>query len=327
MDRQQNIVFEDAVKEGYLTKKGKKFKGWKRRYFVLRGERLEYFESQEDAAAASIALASMHGKSTSQASSNSTIKALMGVQPLGYIHLRGARVAKQKSQPNQQNDSESTSEYRHAIMITEQLTANNNEGTNSNTLRRSILCAESDIERDDWVFYIARHIEILRLNALEDNPTVQLNRTPSAPVLALSSVSQRQSKQETVEDVQKIETMVAPSSVIPTLPEPTPVPSSTATRQSKVLDWMRQSMQASSSETLNQTQAVQSKSKNVFGARIEDAIAFARIKEGYELPAVVYRCIEFLEKKNAFLEEGIYRLSGRSADIQYLRGRFERGKP
>ncbi|CAG8659810.1 10838_t:CDS:1, partial [Paraglomus occultum] len=51
-------------------------------------------------------------------------------------------------------------------------------------------------------------------------------------------------------------------------------------------------------------------SKTVFGVPLDQAIAVARIKEGYELPAVVYRCIEFLDVHNAALEEGIYRLNG-----------------
>lgn len=35
----------DARKEGYLTKKGKNFGGWKTRYFVLNGPVMEYYES------------------------------------------------------------------------------------------------------------------------------------------------------------------------------------------------------------------------------------------------------------------------------------------
>ncbi|ORZ32193.1 Rho GTPase activation protein, partial [Catenaria anguillulae PL171] len=48
----------------------------------------------------------------------------------------------------------------------------------------------------------------------------------------------------------------------------------------------------------------------VFGTPLEMAIAVSRIKEGVELPAVVYRCIEYLDAQNASNEEGIYRLSG-----------------
>jgi PH domain len=34
-----------GYKEGYLTKRGKNFGGWKSRYFVLQGPVLEYYES------------------------------------------------------------------------------------------------------------------------------------------------------------------------------------------------------------------------------------------------------------------------------------------
>ena len=36
---------QPGYKEGYLTKRGKNFGGWKTRYFVLQGPSLEYYES------------------------------------------------------------------------------------------------------------------------------------------------------------------------------------------------------------------------------------------------------------------------------------------
>jgi hypothetical protein len=38
-------VMQAGHKEGYLTKRGKNFGGWKTRYFVLQGPILEYYES------------------------------------------------------------------------------------------------------------------------------------------------------------------------------------------------------------------------------------------------------------------------------------------
>ena len=38
-------VSRDGYKEGYLTKRGKNFGGWKTRFFVLQGPVLEYYES------------------------------------------------------------------------------------------------------------------------------------------------------------------------------------------------------------------------------------------------------------------------------------------
>jgi hypothetical protein len=43
------------------------------------------------------------------------------------------------------------------------------------------------------------------------------------------------------------------------------------------------------------------------------------------LPAVVFRCIQYLEAKNADEEEGIYRLSGSSAMVKTLKDRFNTG--
>lgn len=38
-------ISREGYKEGYLTKRGKNFGGWKTRFFVLQGPQLEYYES------------------------------------------------------------------------------------------------------------------------------------------------------------------------------------------------------------------------------------------------------------------------------------------
>lgn len=37
--------------------------------------------------------------------------------------------------------------------------------------------------------------------------------------------------------------------------------------------------------------------RRVFNVPLEQAVAVSKVKEGYELPAVVYRCIEYLDAK------------------------------
>lgn len=59
--------------------------------------------------------------------------------------------------------------------------------------------------------------------------------------------------------------------------------------------------------------------KPVFGVPLADSLAIAQVAG---LPAIVFRCIEYLEAKNAEQEEGIYRLSGSSAVIKGLKERF-----
>lgn len=47
----------------------------------------------------------------------------------------------------------------------------------------------------------------------------------------------------------------------------------------------------------------------VFGVPLEEAVNRCRVRDGFELPAVVYRCVEYLQAKEAVKEEGLYRLS------------------
>ena len=57
----------------------------------------------------------------------------------------------------------------------------------------------------------------------------------------------------------------------------------------------------------------------MFGVTIEESLDVAQIAN---LPAIVFRCIQYLEAKKADQEEGIYRLSGSSAVIKSLKDRF-----
>ena len=60
----------------------------------------------------------------------------------------------------------------------------------------------------------------------------------------------------------------------------------------------------------------------VFGTALEESLEVAQIAN---LPAIVFRCIQYLEVKKADQEEGIYRLSGSSAVIKSLKDRFNSG--
>ena len=63
-------------------------------------------------------------------------------------------------------------------------------------------------------------------------------------------------------------------------------------------------------------------SRVVFGTTLEESLEVAQIAN---LPAIVFRCIQYLELKKADQEEGIYRLSGSSAVIKSLKDRFNSG--
>ncbi|KAG7093858.1 hypothetical protein E1B28_007496 [Marasmius oreades] len=112
-------VMQAGHKEGYLTKRGKNFGGWKTRYFVLQGPVLEYFDCR-------------------------------GGTHLGSINVTGAQIGRQQRNPSAAA-TDDEKEYRHAFLIVE---AKKGPGGNH---PRHVLCAESDVERDSWVEILVRY--------------------------------------------------------------------------------------------------------------------------------------------------------------------------
>jgi RalA-binding protein 1 len=63
--------------------------------------------------------------------------------------------------------------------------------------------------------------------------------------------------------------------------------------------------------------------RQAFGAPLAEAVRYnSPTDANVPLPAVVFRCIQYLDAKNAVLEEGIFRLSGSNVVIKQLRERF-----
>jgi RalA-binding protein 1 len=59
---------------------------------------------------------------------------------------------------------------------------------------------------------------------------------------------------------------------------------------------------------------------------LEEAVQLSKpMGVDVHLPAVVYRCIQYLDAKGAASEEGIFRLSGSNVVIKGLRERFNTG--
>ncbi|KAF9523051.1 hypothetical protein CPB83DRAFT_863513 [Crepidotus variabilis] len=126
-------VMQAGHKEGYLTKRGKNFGGWKTRFFVLQGPVLEYYDCR-------------------------------GGAHLGSIQITGAQIARQhRTEKAPNNDDEK--EYRHAFLIVE---AKKGPGGNH---PRHVLCAESDEDRDSWVEMLVRYYTGTYSDELVFNPS------------------------------------------------------------------------------------------------------------------------------------------------------------
>lgn len=66
--------------------------------------------------------------------------------------------------------------------------------------------------------------------------------------------------------------------------------------------------------------------KGVFGSNLEACLKLSShiYQHNYELPSVVYRCLEYLYKNHGLREEGVFRLSGSSTMIKTLQERFDK---
>lgn len=368
-------------KEGYLTKRGKNFGGWKARYFVLHGPELKYFESP-------------------------------GGPHLGTIKIYNAQIGKQSQNTGAQNqspsinDDDSDNQYRHAFLILEP------KKKDSSALVRHVLCAESDEERDAWVDALLQYVEKDSSEDETSNATSSRGQSQTHGKHAsstttksrlFSSGSKRSGKgadspdqdpSDTVQgfsydDAVAAEPPVHGPSFEKDLVKPSPTRSGSLTEN---LDTMNQNHQPgseqgqstshtskiisgptngaviqdagawgnkpatttkekkrsiwgfrtrSSSDLASQIQGGSESSANsghlsssierkgpvraVFGMPLAEAVQFCPpqgIGVDVELPAVVYRCIEYLRAKEAESEEGIFRLSGSNVVVKALKERF-----
>jgi RalA-binding protein 1 len=346
------------LKDGYLTKRGKNFGGWKARYFVLDGPIFKYYESP-------------------------------GGPHLGTIKLSSAQIGKQQQQtdhsPSRGEADDPENQYRHAFLILEP------KRKDSSSLVRHVLCAENDEERDEWVDALLKYVDIKDPEDEEHRnrehtrtssggsghvgkpkkKTHGIDRSQTLPDLqedGLRGVSYENTKQGNIPQNVRHKMSGTPSpptygrekDPMSQIPHSQSAKNISAPKNAHVIQdsgiWgNKQNMLAPVSDvkakkrsffgfgskprasTENQDAGGNDGQSNLsqmayeqhgpirpaFGATLGEAVRFNHPADvNIELPAVVYRCIEYLDAKNAAGEEGIFRLSGSNVVIKQLRERF-----
>ncbi|KAF1998020.1 hypothetical protein P154DRAFT_578307 [Amniculicola lignicola CBS 123094] len=329
-------------KEGYLTKRGKNFGGWKARFFVLDGPEFRYYES-------------------------------IGGAHLGTIKLHNAQIGKQSqqqaNQSPQRRDESEDNQYRHAFLILEP------KRKDSTSLVRHVLCAESDEERDAWVDALLQHVDWQE----EPSPTEAQavpNRSTGPPKGSTQEAprtkrrdspeienrdglrglsyentvaAQAPMRGPTHREAKESYTHSPKSSSFPndghqpTISGPTngaPIqnleawgnrmlaPTTVKDKKRSIFGFRsRGSSDLAPGQGVAQLQQqgpdriVQN--RNIFGIPLQEAVEYSQpIGVHAQLPSVVYRSLEYLRAKNASSEEGIFRLSGSNIVIKALRDRF-----
>lgn len=345
-----------AIKEGFLTKRGKNFGGWKERYFVLDGPVLKYFDMPQG-------------------------------NHLGQIKLQHAQIGRQSAQKTHEDDQDPESQYRHAFLILEP------KRKDSSTLVRHVLCAENDNERDEWVEALLQYVE--HGDGSEDKADRPNNKLKKSREVGGSGSSKHSKESKDHDDIRTVSYDEAPAGPAPSIgamgveeinrqhisPSPSNSTLSVAPSQSSGLAsphpdrshsgksqisaptngvvisdlsaWGSKLMapptekaakkrsiwgfrQRSSSDLDEKDKAQAALHQNpgerytlsraVFGASLEEAVHMTKpAGVDVSLPSVVYRCIEYLDAKMAWKEEGIFRLSGSNTVIKGLKERFNTG--
>lgn len=364
------------LKEGFLTKRGKNFGGWKARYFVLNEPVLRYYESP-------------------------------GGSLLGTIRLQNAQIGKQSqhSQSPSRSGEDSDSQYRHAFLILEP------KRNSPNSHVRHVLCAESDAERDVWVEALLHYVDgqagIDKSKYSAANVDGATNKLVKKSITKGQDIAAESPESETFNELRGVtyeSTVAAQKPIVQIVPEqrPTDSPSPTAPSISSAI--RAQGLNSSKTisgpsngtriedasawgaskaisgpqngakiedagawgnrqQTAPSTQSKEHKKRSnfwgfrdrhpsdlntahsnesslslpqqqnaermanvraVFGMPIAEAVQYCPPKGMPDvcLPAVVYRCLEYLEAQDGANEEGIFRLSGSSVVIKNLRDRF-----
>ncbi|KAK3300803.1 uncharacterized protein B0H64DRAFT_316110 [Chaetomium fimeti] len=343
-------------RNGYLTKRGKNFGGWKARYFVLDGPLLRYYETP-------------------------------GGAHLGTIKLQKAQIGKQAHHTNDGTPGqgapaeEGDNQYRHAFLILEP------KKKDPNSVTKHVLCAESDKERDLWVEALLRWIDYRDPEDEEQAKKDHANERngergngkkkvahpqgkPQQPQQGaaadenLIGVSYEATKQGDVphqggaakgkpyaQDHESTHSLSTASSYTISAPRDPQVISHTESWGSKLGMGLtpptqeekkarkrsffgfgpktrtssdgQDSLFGSDGGNSQPTGQYHGPVRQAFGATLAEAVRYnAPVDVRVPLPAVVYRCIQYLDTKNAIFEEGIFRLSGSNLVIKQLRERF-----
>ncbi|KAH4055990.1 hypothetical protein HBH49_047780 [Parastagonospora nodorum] len=336
-------------KEGYLTKRGKNFGGWKARFFVLDGPEFRYYEVE-------------------------------GGAHLGTIKLQNAQIGKQSQQQSNQSpqrkDDTEDNQYRHAFLILEP------KRKDSSSLVRHVLCAENDEERDAWVDALLQHVDwpedtspievpvpaaarlqktqhnqesprpsrkdspdqanLDRLQGLSYDDTIAAEAPVRGPHTreALASKPARGSPKNSTfaqDSSGHYPAISGPSNGAP-IKDAEFWGNKSSSGQTAVKDKKRSifgfrgrggssdlaPVQISSGQALGQVEyRAPPPNRSIFGIPLQEAVEYSQpAGVNVPLPAVVYRCLEYLQEKKAINEEGIFRLSGSNIVIKGLRERF-----
>lgn len=330
---------------GYLTKRGKNFGGWKARYFVLETIELRYFESPGGAHLGTIKLhnAQIGRQSHNELSSQSVEEdnqfrhAFLILEPKrkdSASHVRHVLCAESDKERDEWVTAllNAVDEISHlpsdSVSAVSAASASHSLGSRllSNPSTHSL---ERDLQNDDAQLRSVQYEETVAgavpIQGITSNsqrrevtPTVNVNKNSSANGQHSLNISGPSNATVIADSGQWGNRLAAPHA-----------PKEKDQKGRGMFSGFKQKIFSDTShpggdQTQDHGQHQSTVAvRAVFGLPLAEAVEFCPpIGVEVGLPAIVYRCIEYLRGKHAATEEGLFRLSGSNVLIRALKERF-----
>ncbi|KAK4615621.1 putative Rho-type GTPase-activating protein 2 [Fulvia fulva] len=347
---------------GYLTKRGKNFGGWKARYFVLDGPNLKYFEGPGGAHLGSIKLQkaqigkqSPNNNASPDDEENQFRHAFLILEPKkkdSSALVRHVLCAESDDERDAWvgallqyvdfQDDEDQQPARQAQVSKTEITGHRSPRLqksmsdlrpSSNTSRitmQSTTSASAQSVQSAQSFQSAPSLPSDEVRTIGYNETVAGeaplmyppgSQTPSPPY-----------EQLTADQSQAVHPAISGPTNLQVIQNtgdwgmrPPPIPGAKDKKRSMFSSLPFGRGRSSSDLAPGDIKAANAStgSRGVFGVPLAEAVAAVPVEDAEtDLPAVVYRCVEYLIGKHAVAEEGIFRLSGSNTVIRSLKDRF-----
>lgn len=333
-------------KSGYLTKRGKNFGGWKARFFVLEGPQLKYFETPGGAHLGTIKLQGAQiGRQSHQIDPSSPTGATDEMDNQ-YRHAFLILEPKKKDPTAMTKHvlcAESDKERDHWVNVLLPWTNPKNtgdsdskrdvhdrQGSNSSHAKganakrkiygqgRSHQTKESEDMLIGVSYETTKQGDMPSIEQTEPSPSVTMS---SQPAYAISAPKDAQ----WIPDQAMVNKM---GSLVPPGMDEKKVKKRSffgfGPKQRSSSDGADSLFSDNGGSSGYPKDAYSGPVRRVFGAPLAEAVKYNSPRDvRLPLPAVVYRCIQYLDARGAITEEGIFRLSGSNVVIKQLKERFD----
>ncbi|KAI9782278.1 MAG: hypothetical protein M1816_001940 [Peltula sp. TS41687] len=343
---------ERAKKEGYLKKRGKNFGGWKTRFFSLDGPKLRYYETPGGPHLGTIRLRNAQiGKRSEQQSNHSPFRA--NDNEVEREHRYGFSILEPKKKDSSsyvrhylcaENGSErdewvmallhyvddSGSENEHPLTVPKKVANDRKDRSCENGMKYSFDKESPTISQDGGSLLGLSYEDTVQAEAPIRGNSSRSVESPPSPSISQSSGSVQRSQISGPTNgvvIQNLEAWGHKPQTLSLADKKEQKKRSIWGFKSRVSSDLNTLLQSSHSSTSNLAPSHHlgrnGSYKAVFGAPLAEATESSQpVGVDVYLPAVVYRCIEYLDAKEAAKEEGIFRLSGSSLVIKGLREKF-----